>query len=126
MFALAALLCSAAHALSQTTDRSPTPTPTPAAREAKKTFTLQIEVSAGDSAEKIDGAAVHLESKEEGGRFAREMRTSRQGVVTFSHVPQGRLLVQVVARQYDTFGDDFVLTNDNQTVRVTLKKRGSP
>jgi hypothetical protein len=119
-----ALLCAATIALSQTTDRSPTPTPTP--RETRRTFTLQIEVSAGDSADKIDGAAVHLESREEGARFTREMRTSRQGLVTFSRVPPGRLLIQVVARQYDTFGDDFVLTQDNQTVRVTLRRRNSP
>lgn len=125
MFVLVALLCSASQALSQTPDRSPTPTPPPP-REARRTFTLQIEVSANDSADKINGAAVHLESREEGGRFAKELRTSRQGVVTFSHVPQGRLLIQVVARQYDTFGGDYVLTQDNQTFRVTLRKRNSP
>jgi hypothetical protein len=119
-----ALLCAATLALAQTPDRSPQPSPTP--REAKRTFTLQIEVSASDSADKIDGAVVHVESREEGSRFTKDIRTSSRGVVTLSKVPQGRLLIQVVAKQYDTFGDDIVLTQDNQTVRVALKKRGGP
>jgi hypothetical protein len=126
MLVLVASLCSATQAFSQKGTRSPTPTPTPESREARRTSTLQIEVSAGDSGDKIDGATVHVESKENGERFRSDSTMSSQGVYTFSQVPQGRVLIQVVSKPYDSFGDNFVLTQDNQIIRVTLKRRGSP
>jgi hypothetical protein len=119
---LIALLCSATLSLSQKNDNSQMP-PTP--KDIRKTCTVQIEVSADDSADKIDRAIVHVESREEGEKFTKELKTNRDGVIRFFQVPQGRLLIQVTAVQYQTFGDNFLLTQENETIRITLKKISS-
>ena len=120
LIVIALLLCSAPEAFSQ----SPTPTPTP--RETGKTFTVQIEVSADDSPEKVDRASVDVESKEEGRRFKSQgIHTDRQGVATVSQVPQGKLRIQVMKPGYDTFGEDFTLTED-KAVKITLTKARHP
>jgi hypothetical protein len=114
------LLCSAPAAFSQ----SPTPTPTP--REARKTFKLQIEVTAGDPPDRIDRAAVLVRSEEGSARFTKETKMNKQGVANVSQVPQGKLVIQVVAKRCDTFGNEYTLTEDNQTIKITLKKWRTP
>jgi hypothetical protein len=114
---LSLFLCPAPLAFSQ----SPSPAPAP-----RKTFTLQIEVTAGDPPEKIERAAVRVMSEKNGAEFKREIKTNKQGVASVSRVPEGKLVIQVVARQYDTFGDEYTLTEDNQTIKITLKKLGMP
>ena len=114
---LSLFLCPAPLAFSQ----SPSPTPAP-----RKTFTLQIEVTAGDPPEKIERAAVRVTSEKNGAEFKREIKTNKQGVASVSRVPEGKLVIQVVARQYDTFGDEYTLTEDKQTIKITLKKLGMP
>lgn len=91
---------------------------TPARR---KTFRVQFEVTAG--ADRVEGAQVILESAETGVNFSREIRTNRQGAASASSVPEGRLKIQVVARECDTFGEVITLAQDNQTIRVALTKR---
>lgn len=116
---IALFICSTGGAFSQT----PTPTPKPTPR---KTFVVQIEVTSGDPAVKLEGAKVILASEEEGVRFNKERRTSRDGVANFSQIPQGKLRIQVIAKEFDTFGEIFNLTQDNQTIRITVKKRNNP
>ena len=99
----------------------PTPTPTPSA--SRKTCTLQIEVTVADSSEKVDGQMVELTSRETGLRFSKKERTNKEGIARFSQVPQGLVRIQMVVRQFDTFGQDYNLTDDNQTIRITLKKQ---
>jgi hypothetical protein len=117
---VALLICLTYVAFSQTPSPTPTPKSTP-----RKTFGIQIEVIS-DSAAKVEGAKVILASEEEGVKFNKERRTTKEGVVNFSQVPQGRLKVQVVAKEFDTFGEIFNLTQDNQTIRITVKKRINP
>ena len=112
------------HKSVQTVQGNPTrPTPTPAPAPSRKTFKLQIEVTVADSSEKVDGEMVELTSRENGMRFSKKERTNRDGVARFSQVPQGLVRIQMVVRQFDTFGQDYNLTDDNQTIRITLKKQ---
>ena len=87
----------------------------------RKTFRLQLEVTAGD--DKVEGAKVILESAETGVDFSKEIRTNRQGAASVSAVPEGKLKIQVVAKECDTFGEVINLAQDNQTIRVALTKR---
>jgi hypothetical protein len=109
------LLCSPYVIFSQ----DPRTTPKPAPRK----FDLQIEVRADNPAGMIEGAKVIVASEEAGVRFSKERRTNAQGMTRFSQVPQGKLKIQVVARDCDTFGDLFTLTQDEQTIKITVKKR---
>jgi hypothetical protein len=91
------------------------------APRARRTFRLQFEVTAG--ADKVEGAQVRLESAEAGVDFTKEFRTNRQGAASASAVPEGRLKIQVVAKECDTFGEFINLAQDNQTIRVALNKK---
>ena len=105
-------------AFSQGNTNRSTTTPTP----SRKTFKLQIEV-VDDSNEKVDGGLVELTSREDGLRFSKKERTNKEGIARFSQVPQGALRIQMVVRQFDTFGQDYNLADDNQTIRITLKRK---
>lgn len=91
------------------------PRPTP-----RRTFRLQLEVTAG--ADKVEGARVLLVSEEAGVRFNRETRTNQNGIASASSVPEGRIRVQVVARECETFGSLITVSQD-QMVQVALVKR---
>lgn len=91
-----------------------------AAARARRTFKLQLEVTAG--ADKVEGAKVLLLSAEDGVNFSKETRTNREGIATASAVPEGRLKIQVIAKECETFGSVITLSGD-QMVQVSLVKR---
>lgn len=91
------------------------PRPTP-----RRTFRLQLEVTAGP--DRVEGARVLLVSEEAGVRFNRETRTNQNGIASASSVPEGRVRVQVIARECETFGSLITLSQD-QMVQVALVKR---
>jgi hypothetical protein len=95
--------------------------PSPERRVTRRTFRLQLEVVAGS--DKVEGAKVFLESLEEGVSFSKNTRTNRDGNASASSVPEGKLRIQVVANECETFGEIITLSQDNQTVKVTLTKR---
>lgn len=86
----------------------------------RRTFRLQLEVTAG--VDKVEGARVLLVSEEAGVRFNRETRTNQNGIASASSVPEGKLRVQVIARECETFGSLITLSQD-QMVQVALVKR---
>ena len=126
LIVIVSLLCSAPEVRSQSGERSPTPTPTPKeTKRTQRTLRLQIEVTAGDPPEKVEGAKVYVTSEENGEKHTKDFPTSRQGIANFQ-VPQGKLVIQVVAKRCETFGDEYTLTEDNQTIKITLKRCRTP
>jgi len=96
------------------------------AKEDKKTTNLRIEVTGADdnSARPVERAEVYVESKVEGVDFEPQTKkTDRNGVVRFSGVPRGKVLIQVIAEGWHNFGDTFELNQENQTVKLRLKKQ---
>lgn len=49
-----------------------------------------------------------------------ETRTNQEGLVKLPQMPQGQVLVQVIAKGYQTFGDNFDITEDEQTLNIKL------
>ena len=49
-----------------------------------------------------------------------ETRTNQEGLVKLPEMPQGEILVQVIAKGYQTFGDKFDVANDEQTIEIKL------
>lgn len=49
-----------------------------------------------------------------------EMRTNEEGVARIPTLPQGKLLVQVIAKGYQTFGGTFDVTETEKTLEVKL------
>jgi len=49
-----------------------------------------------------------------------ETRTNQEGTVKVPPIPQGTILIQVIAKDYQTFGQTFDVTEDEKTIEVTL------
>jgi hypothetical protein len=50
-----------------------------------------------------------------------EMRSGQTGSVTLPTVPQGKILVQVIAKGYQTYGENLDIDEEKKTVEVVLK-----
>jgi len=53
-------------------------------------------------------------------RTSWETRTSMEGVAKIPSLPQGKILIQVIAKGYQTFGQDFEITEEEKTIEVRL------
>jgi hypothetical protein len=49
-----------------------------------------------------------------------ELRTNQDGEARIPSIPQGKILVQVIAKGYQTFGQTFDVAEDEKTLEITL------
>jgi 5-hydroxyisourate hydrolase-like protein (transthyretin family) len=49
-----------------------------------------------------------------------ETKTNQDGVVTLPSMPQGKVQIQIIASNYQTFGDIFVTDKPEQTIEIKL------
>lgn len=49
-----------------------------------------------------------------------ELRTSNEGTVSVPPIPQGKILIQVIAKGYQTYGDYHEIYEEEKTVPITL------
>jgi len=49
-----------------------------------------------------------------------ETRTNMEGVAKIPSLPQGKILIQVIAKGYQTFGQEFEITEEEKTIEVKL------
>ncbi|MEO8594183.1 MAG: carboxypeptidase-like regulatory domain-containing protein [Candidatus Solibacter sp.] len=49
-----------------------------------------------------------------------ELRTNQEGEARIPSIPQGKILVQVIAKGYQTFGHTFEVEEEEKTLDVTL------
>jgi hypothetical protein len=49
-----------------------------------------------------------------------EVRTSQDGIAKIPPIPQGKILIQVIAKGYQTFGQTFEINEAEKTVEVKL------
>ena len=50
-----------------------------------------------------------------------ELRTNQIGVAKIPAIPQGKILVQVIAKGYQTYGDTVEINEPERTIEVKLK-----
>jgi hypothetical protein len=53
-------------------------------------------------------------------RTTYEMRTNQEGLVKIPAIPQGKILIQVIAKGYQTFGQTYEITEPEKTVQIKL------
>jgi hypothetical protein len=53
-------------------------------------------------------------------RTTYELRTNQEGLAKIPSIPQGKILVQVIAKGYQTFGQTFDVAEEEKTVEVKL------
>jgi uncharacterized GH25 family protein len=53
-------------------------------------------------------------------RLEWELRSNQEGVVKIPPIPQGTVLVQIIAKDYQTFGQNFDVDEEEKTIDITL------
>jgi hypothetical protein len=88
---------------------------------------LQIEVTAGDDAQPVENASVYIKWNRER-KFAKDekneqnWKTNREGVVKAPGIPRGKVLIQVIAQGWKTFGQWYDIDREEQTIKIQLQK----
>src|SRR6266481_3913086 len=54
-------------------------------------------------------------------RTSWEMKTNQEGVASIPPIPQGQILVQVIAKNYQTYAQKFDINEEEKTIEVKLK-----
>lgn len=49
-----------------------------------------------------------------------EVRTNQEGVAKVPSLPQGKVRIQVIAKNYQTFGDTFEVNEEDKTIVIKL------
>jgi Carboxypeptidase regulatory-like domain len=88
---------------------------------------LTVQVNSAESGRPIDRASVIVQfrhglnpvkMKKMITRW--ETKTSQEGSVRIPELPMGEVMIQVIAPNYQTFGDVFQLTMPDQTIAIRL------
>jgi hypothetical protein len=49
-----------------------------------------------------------------------ELRTNQDGEARIPAIPQGKILVQIIAKGFQTFGQTYEVNEDEKTLEITL------
>ena len=92
-----------------------------------KTTRLTIVVTGGDGNKPVTEASVYLRyvvvgkhGKEQ--KFELNLKTNLEGETHSPEIPQGKVLIQIVAENWKTFGQYYDLQEDDQTVQIHLDR----
>jgi hypothetical protein len=90
------------------------------------TVKLRIEVASAADGKPIGNASVYVRFNESGGFLHREkltelnFKTNQDGSAKIPEVPQGKILIQVIAKGWHTFGKWYDIETDEQTIQIKL------
>jgi hypothetical protein len=88
---------------------------------------VTIEVSGGEKESPVENASVYLKYVEErklkkDKKVELNVKTNREGTAHIPEAPTGRVLIQVVAEGWKTYGRWYDITEAQQTIKVHLEK----
>jgi len=110
---------------------APQSQPAPADKKDKKssdpgTVKLRIEVTTPDG-KPVGNASVYVRFNETVGLFHKNklaemsLKTNQDGSVKVTDLPQGKILIQVIAKGWHTFGKWYDIETDSETVQIKLE-----
>jgi hypothetical protein len=121
VMALGAAIASRVHAQSAQT----TP-PKAAPPRVESAMRLTIQVSGGEKETPVENASVYVKYVEghliKDKKFELNVKTNHEGTAHIPDAPMGKVLVQVVAEGWKTYGRWFEVTDPKQTLKVHLEK----
>ncbi len=86
---------------------------------------LNLVVLKDESGKPVRNAAVVLHPVGHNGKQAKggfELKTDNEGKTHFDGIPYGSIRVQIIAHGFQTFGDDFTISNPVQEITIRLKR----
>ena len=54
-------------------------------------------------------------------RLSWELKSSQEGMAKIPSIPKGKILIQIIAKNYQTFGETYDIDEDERTVDIVLK-----
>jgi hypothetical protein len=101
------------------------PKPQPSRNEQLARIT--IEVSGGENATPVENASVYLKYVEEhklkkDKKMELNVKTNREGVAHIPDAPMGRVLIQIVAEGWRSYGRWYDINEAKQTIKINLEK----
>jgi hypothetical protein len=99
----------------------------PPAKDSPATISrLTIEVTAGDANKPVENASVYLKTLDQkllkDKKFEVNVKTNMQGIAHVPEAPAGRVLIQVVAAGWKSYGHWYDVTDPNETIKVHLER----
>jgi hypothetical protein len=91
------------------------------------TVKLRIEVTSAADGKPVGNASVYVRFNESGGFLHKDklaelnLKTNQDGSAKVPEVPQGKILIQVIAKGWHTFGKWYDIETDEQTIQVKLE-----
>lgn len=88
---------------------------------------VRIEVVGGDADTPVENASVYLKYVEErklrkDKKIELNVKTNREGVAHVPDAPMGKVLIQVIAEGWKTYGKWMEITEPRQVIKVKLEK----
>lgn len=128
--ALVLILCAPRlHSATQASasQSEPTPAPKPAAPKGERTSRVTLEVTGGENSAPVENASVYFKYVEEhritkDKKLELNVKTNREGVAHVPAAPLGRVLIQIVADGWKTYGRWYDITDEKQTIQVHLER----
>ena len=116
-------LAAARPAWGQKPSAPPKTTAPPAPANAR----LKITVTGGDNNAAVENASVYVKYVEEHAitkdkKLELNVKTSREGVAHVPNAPTGRVLIQVVADGWKSYGRWYDITDPNQEFNIHLER----
>jgi hypothetical protein len=88
---------------------------------------LRIEVTGGEKNVAVENASVYLKYVEEkklakDRKYALNVKTNRSGVAHIPDPPMGKVLIQIVADGWKTYGKYYQLTDPGEVIKIHLDR----
>ena len=84
----------------------------------KETTRLTITVTGGDEKKPVADASVYLKYQ----KIELNLKTNQEGKTHSPEIPQGKVLIQIVAPGWKTFGEYYYLQEEDQTIQIHLDR----
>jgi hypothetical protein len=122
-FVLAALLAVLAGSLAIRAQENPPPPKNSAPSPVNR---LTIEVTGGDANKPVENASVYVKTVEQhlikDKKSEVNVKTNQRGIAHIPDVRLGRVLIQIVADGWKTYGHWYDITEPKQTIQIHLDR----
>jgi hypothetical protein len=87
---------------------------------------ITIEVTGGDANKPVENASVYVKTIEQhlikDKKFEVNVKTDLKGVAHVPDAPMGRVLIQIVADGWKTYGHWYDITESKQVIKIHLER----
>jgi hypothetical protein len=88
---------------------------------------LTIEVTGGEKNVPVENASVYVKFVEErklkkDKKYELNVKTNREGVAHVPDAPEGKVLIQIIAEGWKTYGRYYEITDPQVTIQIHLEK----